>query len=512
MYRKNRILELQRVITITVLLSVFSVCGMSSVNDLVVVAGPRGLAVSITSDCASTTHLRKKNGSSVGIFIKGCAYEENSINFNRFQSDAALKSISLKNRKDGVELNIVLRSSADSIIRSQLKGNTWMALLSSKPFAQSKWSLSDLNSTQRENPVQQVDKQSISSANLRNIRLFNRDNTCELFFDFSTAVDCDINRKEDTLLIRFNNAVSAIDSSFFVLPEGTVFKSIKLDKTKTGNKRLLWARVILNRNVTDSAFNILSKTGPGLSLYTTLKNERKAVIWNSLDGMELGYDFYKMPIYEVDMKSLERQVQVDRFLPFTQNLLFSVQEKKTDFVAQRSAQPLEGMTQKKVNQESSYLSSGIRTMQQLQADSVTQLRVNLGSEIPYPLNNELSGAGLADTLFDGSYKKVIRYHRQGRDPFLPYISSVESDLGLPFVENLRLVGILYDNRDRIGLLEDKKNNNRPFTLREEDRVEKGKVLKIYRDRIVFLITEYGISRSVTLRLTDTSSHQEVGIR
>jgi hypothetical protein len=151
-------------------------------------------------------------------------------------------------------------------------------------------------------------------------------------------------------------------------------------------------------------------------------------------------------------------------------------------------------------------------MQQSQADSVTQLRVNLGSEIPLPRNNELSKTGLADTIFNGNFKNMIRYHRKGRDPFIPYISSVESDLGLPFVENLRLVGILYDDRDRIGLLEDKKNNNRPFTLREEDRVEKGKVLKIYRDRIVFLITEYGISRTVTLRLTETSSHQEVGIR
>jgi len=504
---------LQRLIGIIVLISVSSVCAINSVSDLVVVAGPRGLAVSITSDCASSTHLRKSNGSLVSIFIRGCEYKENSINYNRFQSDAAIKSISLKNSKGMVEINIALRFSADSIIRSQINGNTWMALLSSKPFAPLKWSLSDLNYKPGENQAQQMDKRSLSQGNLRNIRLFNRDNTCELFFDFNTAVDYDIERKEDTLLIRFNNAGSAIDSTFFILPEETVFKSIKLNKTETGSKRLLFAKVILDRNVTGSALNILSKAGPGgLSLYTTLKNERKAVLWSSLDGMELSYDFYKMPVYEVDMKSLERQIQIDRSIPFSQNLLFSIKEKKTDIVAHRSAQPLEGITQKEGYQESSYLSSGIKTMQQSQADSVTQLRVNLGSEIPLPRNNELSKTGLADTIFNGNFKNMIRYHRKGRDPFIPYISSVESDLGLPFVENLRLVGILYDDRDRIGLLEDKKNNNRPFTLREEDRVEKGKVLKIYRDRIVFLITEYGISRTVTLRLTETSSHQEVGIR
>lgn len=511
MCRKEWTLVLQRLITITALLSIFSANGMPSVSDLVVVAGPRGLAISITSDCAVNTHLQKRNRSSVSILIEGCAYKENSVNFNQFQSDAALKSFSLKNRKEGIELIIALRTSSDSIIRSQLKGNTWMALLSSKPFAQSKWSLSDLNFRQSKNLVQQVDRQSLSAANLRNIRLFNRDNTCELFFDFNTDVDCDVQRKKDTLLIRFDNAGSEIDSTFFVLPEGTVFKSIKLDKTKAGNRSLLWARVILNRKAADSAFNVLSKSGQGLSLYAMLKNEQKAVLWNSLEGMELGYDFYKMPVYEIDMKSLERQIQIDRSIPFAQNLLFSIQEKKNDLAARESPQPLEGMTQKKESLESNYVSSEITTMQQLQADTVTQLRVSLGSEIPLPLNNELSGAELADTMLGGS-RNVIRYHRKGRDPFLPYLSSVESDLGLPFVENLRLVGILYDNRDRIGLLEDKKNNNRPFTLREEDRVERGKVLKIYRDRIVFLITEYGISRSVTLRLTNTSSHQEVGVR
>jgi len=511
MYRKEWTFVLQRLISITVLFSIFSANGKPSVSDLVVVAGPKGLAISITSDCALNTYLQKRNGSSVSILIEGCTYKENSVNFNQFHSDAALKSLSLKNRIDGVELNIALRTSADSIIRSQLKGNTWMALLSSKPFAQSKWSLSDLDSRQRENPVQQADRKSLLAANLRNIRLFNRDNTCELFFDFNTDVDCDIQRKKDTLLIRFHNAGSEIESTFYDLPEGTVFKSIKLDKTKMGNNSLLWAKVILNRKSADSALNILSKRGQGLSLYAMLKNEQKAVLWNSIEGMELVYDFYKMPVYEIDMKSLERQIQIDRSIPFPRNLLFSIQEKRTDLADQGALQPLEGMTPKMESQENNRVPSSITTMQQLQADTVTQLRVNLYSEIPLPLNNELSGAGFSDTML-GASGNVIRYHRKGRDPFLPYISSVESDLGLPFVENLRLVGILYDNRDRIGLLEDKKNNNRPFTLREEDRVEKGKVLKIYRDRIVFLITEYGISRSVTLRLTNTLSHQEVGVR
>ena len=86
-----------------------------------------------------------------------------------------------------------------------------------------------------------------------------------------------------------------------------------------------------------------------------------------------------------------------------------------------------------------------------------------------------------------------------------------SDNGRPFVENLNLVGVLLDNKDKIALAEDIKNGRRAFALRENDPVEHGKLLKIYRDRAVFLITEYGISRSYTIRLAG-SKEREVGIR
>ncbi len=495
-----------------VLLTVFSVCGMSTVADLSIVSGPRGVAVSIISDCAYSTHLERKNGSSVCIFLEGCTYE-NAVNYDRFASDAAIRSIFFKKKKNGIELTINLRVTTDSIIRSHLKGNAWMALLSSKPSNPLKWSISELMPEYRGKKGEHLAENSNSIPNnLKNIRLFSRDNTCELFFDFNTAPLCDIKRNKDTLYVRFNDAASAIESSFFVLPQGTVFKNIKLDIIKSGGKQHLVARVILNRDVTDSTFNILSKSGPGLSLYATIKHERKAVLWNSLSGLEMGYDFYKMPVYEVDMRSLERQIRKDSSMTLTHNLLFSIQErKKEDMSAVNSVRPLESVVQKEDIQDNSYSSAGIKTMQQSGTDSVTSLRVNIGSEIPVALDG-LSKAELTDTVMDGNYKKMIRYNRNGRDPFLPYISSVESDLGLPFLENLHLVGILFDNKDRIALLEDKKNKNRPFTMREEDRVEKGKLIKIYRDRIVFLITEYGISRSVTLRLTDISTHQEVGIR
>lgn len=102
-------------------------------------------------------------------------------------------------------------------------------------------------------------------------------------------------------------------------------------------------------------------------------------------------------------------------------------------------------------------------------------------------------------------RRVIRYRGTGRDPFKPVIPNSVSLTGLPFVENLKLVGVLFDDADKIALCEDAGNSGRPFAFREHDRVEKGKVLRIYRDKVVFLITEYGISRSFTLHLSQETA-------
>jgi len=106
-------------------------------------------------------------------------------------------------------------------------------------------------------------------------------------------------------------------------------------------------------------------------------------------------------------------------------------------------------------------------------------------------------------------KRVIKYNPFGRDPFVSLNKDSISLKGRPFIENLRLVGILYDNTDKVILLEDRLNTKKPFTLREDDQIEHGRVLKIYKDKVVFLLTEYGISRSYTMRLS-SNSRQEAG--
>jgi hypothetical protein len=94
--------------------------------------------------------------------------------------------------------------------------------------------------------------------------------------------------------------------------------------------------------------------------------------------------------------------------------------------------------------------------------------------------------------------KPIEYQVFGRDPFLPL--SLDEEGPLPNIENLQLVGILYDAMDRIGLFEDMKNKAKAFALRENDPVKNGYLLRIQSDKVLFLITELGISRTYAMKL------------
>jgi hypothetical protein len=134
--------------------------------------------------------------------------------------------------------------------------------------------------------------------------------------------------------------------------------------------------------------------------------------------------------------------------------------------------------------------------------------VNAASSAAGPSAVELSGGDEVETFGKDSAapssqpkkeKKVV-YHRIGRDPFAPIDPDDLVQEGLLNVENSILVGVLFDNSERVALLEDQAQGGVAYALRENDPVTKGKVLRIQKDQVVFLITEMGISHSFTLKL------------
>ena len=129
--------------------------------------------------------------------------------------------------------------------------------------------------------------------------------------------------------------------------------------------------------------------------------------------------------------------------------------------------------------------------------------VKEGQTIAVPQKGEVPSA-LSEEAFQDSLAAdpgLVRYKIFGRDPFVPLVKDTSNAAELPRVENLRLVGVLEDTRERIALLEDFTNGNRAFALRVSDPVEHGKVLRVQRDKVVFIIRDFDVSRSYTLSLT-----------
>jgi hypothetical protein len=108
--------------------------------------------------------------------------------------------------------------------------------------------------------------------------------------------------------------------------------------------------------------------------------------------------------------------------------------------------------------------------------------------------------------------QVIRYHQKGRDPFEPICKDSLMQRGKASIDQLQLVGVLIDGNDKVALFEDKTSKKQAFTLRENDAVENGKVLKVFPDRVVFLLTEFGISHSFTLRMKTMNTDEEARVR
>ncbi|KPK99505.1 MAG: hypothetical protein AMJ90_09460 [candidate division Zixibacteria bacterium SM23_73_2] len=100
-------------------------------------------------------------------------------------------------------------------------------------------------------------------------------------------------------------------------------------------------------------------------------------------------------------------------------------------------------------------------------------------------------------------RKVLTYSSyNARDPFTPLTEKISFEFGeapLPDVESLELVGILENKSGLKALLEDERGYG--YIMEQGDRVQNGYVLKVFEDRIVFEITEYGWSRTVALELS-----------
>jgi hypothetical protein len=97
----------------------------------------------------------------------------------------------------------------------------------------------------------------------------------------------------------------------------------------------------------------------------------------------------------------------------------------------------------------------------------------------------------------------ITYNSYGRrDPFIP-VEQGASDNGID-IDQMKVVGIIWQAAQPMAVLEHNREAGVSFTVKEGDPVHNGRVARITHDAVTFDISEYGISRSYSLRLVSAT--------
>lgn len=93
----------------------------------------------------------------------------------------------------------------------------------------------------------------------------------------------------------------------------------------------------------------------------------------------------------------------------------------------------------------------------------------------------------------------VAYNSYGRrDPFIP-VEQGMADHGID-IDQMKVVGIIWQAQEPMAVLEHNKEAGVSFTVKQGDPVHNGRVSRITRDQVTFDISEYGISRSYSLKL------------
>lgn len=89
----------------------------------------------------------------------------------------------------------------------------------------------------------------------------------------------------------------------------------------------------------------------------------------------------------------------------------------------------------------------------------------------------------------------------------PFVNLIEEDAGGPQFENLDLTGIIFGgSAGSVASLIDRATDKR-FRVRRGDIIGDARVVEIRPDAVVFQVTQFGVTRSETLRIRREEEEQ-----
>ena len=277
---------------------------------MTVAGGARGIAISISSDAPIKANVSRNGSTAVNITFSDCIYGLKAYSYDSFPPGVPLKRITVK-EKDGSQVVMTLNMSKplSGKIKIQQKDNRFLALLSSEPVEEFRWTAS-VQDGDTEHGIMKASADPSGIASLKEIRFLRREYVGELSFLFDNQVTGKIRKSGDSLVVLFSTAVNGLGKQSFVLPDGSLYKRIDLREKKIGENTFLGAVIRLDKKAASGTPGIASSQENAFSLFTFLPEVRKASLWSSQRGVEWDYEFYTLPSYPMDLKSMgERAVK-----------------------------------------------------------------------------------------------------------------------------------------------------------------------------------------------------------
>jgi len=532
------------------------------------------LTIGADAPFAAATHVvGKGNGKSsiVEISCSNVIYGLNDYRFTAFPAGCPLKQATAVEDKtlNSVKFLLKILAPVEKNIRCKQKDNRWLILLSSAPFNDFTWSA---QAGEAKNPdvssLSQARAAASDAVYLQDISILHREQVENVIFKFSGPVAINIESNPDRITANFVNAKNGLPRKVFKPGNDGLVKSITLEETTGNNALLLEASISINR---DNGMKPLAKIFSDKLVVYGVSNAKKSIyFWSARNGTALSYNFISPEQFPVDYRKIEKKAVSDSRSSSGNNGTFSVddgnevapaQVVSTRIVVIKDNVNLRSRpTQSRAGAVIAKLPIGTAgnqlgrnglwrnveidgnigwIMGRLTMDSV-DVPASLWKKIRYlnavkekrdaragvilPVTNgnlppdlmpgriesdqAIQAAASGKNDDKDSVKLMIQYEEYGRDPFLPL--SQDEDGSLPSIENLKLVGILYDASDRIALFEDSRNKSKTYTLREKDMVRNGILSRIRPDKIMFSISELGISRTYWMKLDKLKEDETYG--